>query len=186
MSLMELVEAYADCPSYYASFINRRLGNFKLSFQNESVAILNKLKSEKGNRSKIEVSNIDQSETNIVNTSSNVKSSDTSNYDSGEKQLCAVTKVSEANTNLLSSQLSPKAGPSGLQLINQPALTLPSPTTSISSGSSKIVTNLSSNPRPHSISPKVHDTHQAQPDPLPNDVEIEITPSFNHSEKLKV
>ena len=47
MCLMDLVESYGDSPSYYASFINMRLGNFLLSFQNESVAILNKLKSEK-------------------------------------------------------------------------------------------------------------------------------------------
>ena len=173
MSLMELVEAYGDSPSYYASFINWRLGNFMLSFQNESVAILNKLKSEKSNRSKIQVANIDHSVTNIVITSSNDMNSGTSNYNSGEKQLCDVSRVSEADTNLLSSQLSPKAGPSGLQVINQPSLTLPSPTASISSGSSKIVTNLSSNPCPSSISPKVQDTYQAQQDLLPNDVEIE-------------
>ena len=47
MSMMELVEAYQDSPSYYASFINRRVGNFLLSFQNEAASILNKLRSEK-------------------------------------------------------------------------------------------------------------------------------------------
>ena len=44
---------------------------------------------------------------------------------------------------------------------------------------------MSLNQRTSSISPKVLNTHQAQPDPLPNGVEIENTPSFNHSEILK-
>ena len=111
--------------------------------------------------------------------------SNTSNYNSDKKQLCDVTKVSVADTNLLFSQLSPKAGPSGLQAISQPSLSLLSPSASSSLSSSKIVPNLSLNQRPSSISPKVLNNYQAQPDPPPNGAELDVTPSFNHSEIVK-
>ena len=47
------------------------------------------------------------------------------------RQLSEVPIVSEADTDLLSFQLSPKAVPSGLQVLSQPLMSLSCPRASI-------------------------------------------------------